>query len=173
MQLPCQFTTKFQPSSDSLTSDFVSARVLTIGNDSNVDDEDNEVLEKAKTPALVPVQGGTLEVIQANSMDTSHSHKKSKGSAGSSTVSIVVLTILYLSPQRKGATVNKRVSLQSSCQFTSKFQPSSDSLTSDSVSAGVSTMGNDSNNDDYDNEVLEEAKTPALVPVQRRTNAEI
>jgi hypothetical protein len=98
------------------------------------------------------------------SFDMVHSHKKSKGSVSSFTVSPVAQSHQYLSPQRKGTTVkkrrkgttvNKRVSVQSPRHFPSDTLTLSGSLESDSFSEGVLTIGSNSNDEDKVEEVLE------------------
>jgi hypothetical protein len=73
-------------------------------------------------------------------------HKKSKGVDGLLTVSPAVLLHSYLSPQRRAATANKRVTVQLPKSF-----PAGASLLrgseSDSCSAGVLTLGEDTSND--------------------------
>jgi hypothetical protein len=95
--------------------------------------------------------------------DSGHSHKKSKGSASLSTVSPIAPLHSYLSPQRKGITVNKRVSVQLPRHLSSKTLFSSGSLTSGSVNNGVLMIGNKSDNKEVDLEVVDK---PDLIPVQ-------
>ena len=77
------------------------------------------------------------------SLDTVHSHKKSKGTAGVSTASPAVQLHQYLSPQRKNTTITKRVSVQLPRHFPSKTSSLSPSSDSDSLSAGILMIGSD------------------------------
>jgi hypothetical protein len=96
-----------------------------------------------------------------------HSHKKSKGSTGSSTVSPVAISHPHLSPQRKGVT-NKRASVHSPRQFPPKTFSSSESSASLSLSDGILTIGDDSDNKEDNVEVVDTLDT---VSVQRSIRA--
>ncbi len=96
--------------------------------------------------------------ITSPSLDTVHSHKKSKSTAGVSMASPVVQSHQYLSPQRKDTTINKRVSVQLPHHFPSRTLSPSPSLDSDSLSAGIPTIG--SNSKDNDDKVVEVVKQP-------------
>ena len=95
-----------------------------------------------------------------------HSHKKNKGSANLSTVSPVAQPHLYLSPQRKDTTINKRVSVQSPQHFPSKNLSLSGSLASETQSDGALTIGSDSDNRDKEVEVVDN-------PIRQGTCAEV
>jgi hypothetical protein len=84
-----------------------------------------------------------------------HSHKRSKGSTGGSTVSLVALFYAYRSPQRKGST-DKRVSVQLPRQFPADTLSSSESSASSvALSEGVLTIGRDSDDKESNVEVAD------------------
>jgi hypothetical protein len=75
-----------------------------------------------------------------------HSQKKSRGLTSQSVAGAVALSHSYLSPQRKGTTAKKRVSVCSPCHFSHCLANSlsSGSLSSGSLSAKVLTISKDS-----------------------------
>jgi hypothetical protein len=79
-----------------------------------------------------------------------HPQKKSRGSTGQLVAGAVALSHSYLSPQRKGVTAKKRVSVHSPCHYSHRLANSlsSGSSSSGSLSAGVLTIGNDSDDDE-------------------------
>ncbi len=78
-----------------------------------------------------------------------HPQKKSRGSTGQLVAGAVTLSHSYLSPQRKGMTAKKRVSMRSPHHFSHYRTNSllSGSLSSGFLSAGVLTIGEDSDDD--------------------------
>jgi hypothetical protein len=86
-----------------------------------------------------------------------HSHKKSKGTVGSHSVGDNTdQQLQYQSPQRKSTTENKRVSVRSpkNC-YTETLSVSSGSY-SDSVSAGVLTIGDEDTSESEDSKSRQE-----------------
>ncbi len=75
-----------------------------------------------------------------------HSHKKSRGVGSQSVAGVAVLSHSYLSPQRKGTTANKRLSVRFPGRFSDHQAEflSSNSSSSGSLSKGVLTIGDDS-----------------------------
>jgi hypothetical protein len=79
-----------------------------------------------------------------------HPQKKSRGMTSQLVAGAMALSHSYLSPQRKGTTAKKRVSVRSPRHFSHRrANPlSSGSSTSGSLSAGVLTIGKDGDNDE-------------------------
>jgi hypothetical protein len=91
-------------------------------------DELRAKLAKAASTGVAPSSSGQVQA--ATALASAASNKKSKGTVGAPSHSAVPAPVPQLSPQRKLNTVNKRVSVQSPCQF---------SLCSDSLSYNCST----------------------------------
>ncbi len=79
-----------------------------------------------------------------------HPQKKSRGLTGQSVAGAVALSHSYLSPQRKGTTAKKRVSVRSPRHLSHRRANSlsSGSSSSGSLSTGVLTIGKDSDDDE-------------------------
>ncbi len=82
--------------------------------------------------------------------ESAHSHKKSKGTSSSLTVSGAKQQRLYQSPQRKTATANKRVSVCSPTSFQAEVLSVSSNSKFDSIIAGVLTIGDDTSSEGED-----------------------
>ncbi len=92
-------------------------------------------------------------------LGTAHLSKKSKGTAGSLTMSTATQRYAYQSPQRKVMTANKRVSVRLPKSFPSKTLSVLSSLDSEIISNGVLTIkDNTSNEEDKGNNSVQEGQ---------------
>ena len=105
------------------------------------------------TPSQVITKSADLcQALQlAGLMSAASSHqKKAKGALGQSVLGVAIESLSYQSPQRRGPTANKRVSVRSPRHFSRSpdaRSSSGSSSSSGSLSDGILTIGEDTDND--------------------------
>ncbi len=106
-------------------------------------------LAKAASAGVALTPSGQVQAAVVLASATSN--KKSKGTAGAPSHSAVPAPVPQLSPQQKLNTVNKRVSVQSPCQYSLRSNlSSSDCSTNSSSDCGVIKGGDDTTNNEVD-----------------------